>query len=73
MASITEKQVQSFTWKNIITRFWIPRSIITDNGVQFNNAKFKAYCSSYGIQLKFSSVARPQTNGQAEVINQAIL
>ncbi|XP_065041591.1 uncharacterized protein LOC135675241 [Musa acuminata AAA Group] len=73
LASITEKQVQSFTWKNIITRFWIPRSIITDNGVQFNNAKFKAYCSSYGIQLKFSSMARPQTNGQAEVMNQAIL
>nr|XP_009387105.1 PREDICTED: uncharacterized protein K02A2.6-like [Musa acuminata subsp. malaccensis] len=68
-----EKQVQSFTWKNIITRFGIPRAIITDNGAQFNNAKFKAYCQSYGIQLKFSSVEHPQTNSQTEVMNQAIL
>ncbi|URE23743.1 Retrotransposon protein [Musa troglodytarum] len=29
---------------------------ITDNGTQFNNARFKAYYQSYGIRLKFSSV-----------------
>ncbi|XP_009386946.2 uncharacterized protein LOC103973966 [Musa acuminata AAA Group] len=31
------------------------------------------YCQSYGIQLKFSLVAHPQTNGQAKVMNQAIM
>ncbi|XP_064992512.1 uncharacterized protein LOC135629246 [Musa acuminata AAA Group] len=54
-------------------RLRIPKAIITDNGAQFNNAKFKAYCQSYGIQLRFSSVVHPQTNGQIEVMNQAIL
>ncbi|KAJ8486642.1 hypothetical protein OPV22_019127 [Ensete ventricosum] len=73
LASITERQVEGFVWKNIITRFDLPRLIITDNETQFNNAKFKAFCQSYRIQLKFSPVAHPQTNGLAEVTNRAIL
>ncbi|RZS07428.1 hypothetical protein BHM03_00038262 [Ensete ventricosum] len=73
LASITERQVEGFVWKNIITRFGLPRAIITDNGTQFNNAKFKTFCQSYRIQLKFSSVAHPQANGLAEVTNRAIL
>ncbi|KAJ8467304.1 hypothetical protein OPV22_029856 [Ensete ventricosum] len=73
LASITEKQVEGFVWKNIITRFGLPRAIITDNGTQFNNVKFKTFCQSYRIQLKFSSVAHPQANGLTEVTNRAIL
>ena len=67
-----ERQVQGFTWRNI-TWFGIPKAIITNNGAHFNSTKFKAYYQSYGIQLKFSSVAHPQTNEQAKVMNQAIL
>ncbi|RRT86161.1 hypothetical protein B296_00003610 [Ensete ventricosum] len=73
LASITKKQVEGFVWRNIITRFDISRAIITDNGTQFNNPKFKAFCESYRIQLRFSSIAHPQTNGLAEVTNRAIL
>uniref|UniRef100_A0A804JI19 Integrase catalytic domain-containing protein n=1 Tax=Musa acuminata subsp. malaccensis TaxID=214687 RepID=A0A804JI19_MUSAM len=73
LASITEKQVQSFTWKSIITRFGILRAIIIDNGAQFNNTKFKAYCQSYAIQLRFSSTVHPQTNSQSKVMNRVIL
>ena len=73
LASITEERVRGFTWKNIITRFGIPRVIITDNGAQFNNPKFKTYCKLYRIQLRFSSIVHPQTNGQTEVMNRAIL
>jgi len=32
---ITTQQVQTFFWKNIICRFGIPHTIITDNGRQF--------------------------------------
>ncbi|RWV76896.1 hypothetical protein GW17_00062366 [Ensete ventricosum] len=73
LASITERQVEGFVWKNIITRFGLPRAIITDNGTQFNNTKFKTFCQSYRIQLKFSSIAHPQANELAEVTNRAIL
>ena len=58
-ASITKKQAEGFIWRNIITRFDIPKAIITDNDTQFNNENFKRFCSDYGIQLWFSSVAHP--------------
>ena len=47
--------------------------MVTDNGTQFNNAKFKSYCEDYSIELRFTSVAHLQANGQAEVANRIIL
>ncbi|XP_009387549.2 uncharacterized protein LOC103974438 [Musa acuminata AAA Group] len=35
--------------------------------------RFREFCASHGIQLRFSSVAHPQTNGLAEVTNRSIL
>ena len=37
LAMITEKKVHNFVWKNIVCRFGIPRTIISDNGRQFDN------------------------------------
>lgn len=32
LVTITEVRIRSFVWKNIICRFEIPRTIISDNG-----------------------------------------
>jgi len=32
LASITENEVQKFIWKNIVTRFRVPQTMIFDNG-----------------------------------------
>jgi len=32
VASITENEVRKFIWKNIVTRFGVPQTIIFDNG-----------------------------------------
>ena len=37
LATITEARIRSFVWKSIICRFGIPRTIILDNGQQFDN------------------------------------
>ncbi|XP_074336715.1 uncharacterized protein LOC141673886 [Apium graveolens] len=58
---------------NVICRYGIPRILVTDNGKQFNNAEFKEYCDENSIELRFTSVAHPQENGQAEVANRIIL
>ena len=50
LATITEAKVQSFVWKNIICRFGIPRTIISDNWRQFDNQSFKDFCSGLGIK-----------------------
>ena len=73
LAKITTKQVAQFVWENIICRYGIPRVMVTDNGTQFNNAEFRRYCEDYSIELRFTSVAHPQANGQAEVANRIIL
>ena len=73
LAKITTKQVAQFFWENIICRYGIPRVLVTDNGTQFNNKEFKDYCEDNDINLRFTSVAHPQANGQAEVANRIIL
>ena len=37
LATITEAKIRSFVWKNIICRFGILMTIISDNGRQFDN------------------------------------
>ena len=37
LSTITKAKIQSFMWRNIICRFSIPRTIILDNGRQFDN------------------------------------
>ena len=39
-----------------------------DNGKQFDNPKFRDFCAKLGIKNYYSSLAHPQSNGQAEVI-----
>ena len=73
LASITTRQVQSFVWKDIVCRFGIPHTIITDNGRQFTDRKLAEFYESLGIRHKTSSVEHPQTNDQAESANKVIL
>ena len=37
LATITEAKIQNFVWKNIMCRFEMPRTIISDNGCQFDS------------------------------------
>ena len=37
LATIMEKNVRSFVWKNIVYRYEIPRVLVSDNGKQFYN------------------------------------
>ncbi|XP_057249944.1 uncharacterized protein LOC130591060 [Beta vulgaris subsp. vulgaris] len=66
-------KVQAFIWRNIITRFRVPRALVSDNGRQFNSGPTRDYCARFGIQTRFSAVSRPQTNGQAEAANKIVL
>ncbi|KAG6472849.1 hypothetical protein ZIOFF_070327 [Zingiber officinale] len=73
LAKITKQMVKKFIWQNIICRFGIPRRLISDNGRQFTGKLLEDWCKSYGIEQHFTSVAYPQSNGQAEVANREIL
>ena len=72
LATITEKNIWSFVWKNIICRYGIPRVLVSDNGKLFNNNAFRDFYSKLGIKNHYSSPAHPQDNGQVEVTNQSL-
>jgi hypothetical protein len=60
-------------FNEIITRYGVPHSIITDNGTNFAKGVFTEYCGQKGIRLDLASVAHPQSNGQVEKANGLIL
>ncbi|KAK3014858.1 hypothetical protein RJ639_007959 [Escallonia herrerae] len=73
LATITSAKCEDFFWKNIICRFGVPRALVVDNGKQFDNSNFQTFCSNLSIDLRFTSVAHPQSNGQTENMNRGIL
>ena len=72
LATISSKKVQEFIWESIIFCFRIPHETILDNGTQFDNNEFRAFCDDFGIKKSFYSVDHPQTNGKVEPINKII-
>jgi len=73
MTYITESEVQKFIWRNTITRFEVPKAMVFNNGYRFDTDKVRNYYANQGIQIRFTTIARPQTNGQAESSNKYIL
>ena len=73
LANIWDVNVKKFMWKNIITRFGVPDSHISDNRLQFDSRAFREFCNELGIKNKYFSPAYPQSNGQAEATNKAIV
>ena len=67
LATITKQKMRNFVWHSIICRFGIPRALVSDNGKQFDNLKFRDFCAELKIKNYYSSPAYPQSNGQAEV------
>jgi transposase InsO family protein len=57
----------------IIHRFDLPNSIITDRGSTFTGNDFWNFCDDRGIVVKYVSVVHPKANGQAEQANGMIL
>ena len=54
----SEQAVLFFT--DIVFRFGVPNSIITDNDTQFTGKKFLAFCNDYHIRMDWSAVAHPR-------------
>jgi transposase InsO family protein len=66
-----EQAVTFFT--DIIYRFGVPNSIITDNGSQFTGRKFLEFCDKFHIRVDWAAITHPQTNSQVERANGMIL
>ena len=54
-------------------RFWVPNTLILDNGLQFDNKAFGRYFCDLGIKNKYSTPLYLQSNGQVKATNKVIL
>jgi transposase InsO family protein len=72
ITNLRAEQVMTF-FTEIIYRFGVPNSIITDNGSQFTGRKFLEFCDKFHIGVDWAAVAHPQTNDQVERANGMIL
>ena len=72
-ATIKDRDVTRFIWKDIICRFGIPRSIVSDNGPQFDSWVYWDFCQELRIRNLYSIPWYPQSNGQAEASNKTLL
>ena len=69
LSTITEKNVRSFVWKNIICKYGIIRVLVSENGKQFDNDAFRDFCSQLEIKNHYSSPAHSQAKGKVEFTN----
>ena len=59
LANIRDADAKRFVWKNIVTRFGIPHTVISNNGLQFDSKAFRMYCCDLGIMNRYSTSAYP--------------
>ncbi|XP_059281349.1 uncharacterized protein LOC132035047 [Lycium ferocissimum] len=64
--SVTKKVVADFVKNNLIGRFGVPESIITDNGANLNNHLMNDICEQFKITHRNSTAYRPQMNDAIE-------
>ena len=63
LANIRDVDAKRFIWENIITRFGVPYTLISDNGLQFDSKSFRRYCCDLDITNRYSTLAYPRGNG----------
>ncbi|KAM2813787.1 hypothetical protein PS2_040687 [Malus domestica] len=73
MITTTQKDIERFIWRNIICRFDIHQSIVTDNFPQFIGKALAKFFQKYGIKQHMSTPRYPQGNGLVEASNKTIL
>ena len=71
VSATAKKAVELF--ENIIYRFGLPNSIITDLRTTFIGHYFWNFCEDRCISVKYVSVAHPRANDQVERVNGMIL
>ena len=73
LANIRDVVVKKFVWKNIVTRFRVSDSLISNNGLQFDSKAFRTFCGNLDIKNRYSTLVYLQSNGQTEATNKAIM
>ena len=73
LSEVTRQQIVKFLWQNIVCRFGLSRTIVSDHGTNFASKHIATFCAKYKIAHLFSSLYYPQDNCWAKISNRTIL
>ncbi|KAK3518631.1 hypothetical protein QTP70_006073 [Hemibagrus guttatus] len=65
-------QTAEAMFHHMFRNFGLPEDIVSDRGPQFTSRVWGSLCAQLGIGVSLSSSYHPQSNGQAERLNQEI-
>ncbi|KAK3507421.1 hypothetical protein QTP70_020385 [Hemibagrus guttatus] len=68
----TAMQTADAMFAHVFRNFGLPEDIVLDRGPQFTSRVWRALCARLDIGVSLSSSHHPQSNGQAERLNQEI-
>ncbi|KAK3537590.1 hypothetical protein QTP70_016616 [Hemibagrus guttatus] len=68
----TALQSAEAMFNHVFRNFGLPEDIVSDRGPQFTSRVWGSLCARLGIGVSLSSGYHPQSNGQAERLNQEI-
>ncbi|KAK3508638.1 hypothetical protein QTP70_001333 [Hemibagrus guttatus] len=68
----TVMQTADVMFAHVFRNFGLPEDIVSDRGPQFTSRVWRALCARVDIGVSLSSSHHPQSNGQAERLNQEI-
>ena len=63
----------SLSGRTFVCQFGIPKSIVSDNGPQFENRVYRNFCQELKIKNLYSTPRYRQSNGLAEASNKTLL
>ncbi|GMP93460.1 hypothetical protein CsSME_00043281 [Camellia sinensis var. sinensis] len=73
LKNATGPVVANFIKENIICRFGVPNTILSDNGTPFINKYVKSLLETYQVKHHKSTPYYPKGNGQAEATNKTLI
>ena len=59
LVNIRDVDVKKFVWRNIVTGFGVPKSLVLYNRLQFDSRAFCEFCSGLCITNQYSTPAYP--------------
>ncbi|KAK3531442.1 hypothetical protein QTP70_020528 [Hemibagrus guttatus] len=68
--SPTAMQTVEAMFQHVFQNFGLPEDIVSDRGSQFTSRVWRPLCEQLDISVSLSSGYHPQSNGQAECLNQ---
>ena len=70
--SVTEIETVELFFHHIISKFSIPRQVITDRDARWKGEFWKEICKKMGMIRSLTTAYHPQADSQTEVLNQSL-